>query len=108
MANGIRGAVMTAELITRVRRAPGIPLVPFGLALSLFLAITYVLCIGHYLLFPGQKIGYQVLLPLFLPGFTWLSWGGFFIGLVDSLAYGWYVALIFVPLFNFFAVKFER
>jgi len=43
-----------------------------------------------------------------LPGFTWLSWGSFLLGVVESFAYGWYVALVFGSLFNFFAVKFEN
>jgi len=38
-----------------------------------------------------------------LPGFTWINWGGFFLGLVEAFAYGWYVALVFGPLYNFFA-----
>ena len=29
-----------------------------------------------------------------LPGFTWISWGSFLIGLVESYGYGWYAALI--------------
>lgn len=43
----------------------------------------------------------------FLPGFTWLSPGTFLLGLVESFAYGWYVALVFVPLFNFFNARFQ-
>ena len=78
-----------------------IPLIAFGLSLGLFLAITYVLCVGFDLLFPGQAM-YQTWLRL-LPGFTWLTWPSFLLGLVESFAYGWYIALIFGPLFNFFA-----
>ena len=85
--------------------APRIPLVVFGLSLGLFLAITYVLCVGFDLIFPGQAM-YQTWLRL-LPGFTWLTWPSFALGLVESFAYGWYVALIFCPLFNFFAARFK-
>ncbi len=81
-------------------QAPRIPVFSFGLSLGLFLAITYVLCIGFDLLFPGQAM-YQTWLRL-LPGFTWLNWPSFLLGLIESFAYGWYVALIFGPLFNFF------
>jgi hypothetical protein len=77
-----------------------IPVIAFGLSLSLFFAITYVLCIGFDLLFPGQAM-YQTWLRL-LPGFTWLTWPSFLLGLVESFVYGWYVALIFGPLFNLF------
>jgi hypothetical protein len=41
-----------------------------------------------------------------LPGFSWLDWGSFFVGLIESFAYGWYVALVFGPLFNFFSRRF--
>lgn len=85
--------------------APRIPLVVFGLSLGLFLAITFVLCVGFDLLFPGQAM-YQSWLRL-LPGFTWLTWPSFLLGVVESFLYGWYVALIFCPLFNFFAARFR-
>ena len=92
-----RGAGTPLPIIQGAR----IPVIAFGLSLGLFLAITYVLCVGFDLLFPGQAM-YQTWLRL-LPGFTWLTWQSFLLGLVESFAYGWYVALIFGPLFNFFA-----
>ncbi|HVC63610.1 MAG TPA: DUF5676 family membrane protein [Acetobacteraceae bacterium] len=95
-----------AEMSARLRNAPRLPVVPLGLSLGGFLVITYILCIGFDLIFPGQAM-YQTWLRL-LPGFTWLSWGSFLLGLVESFAYGWYVALVFAPLFNFFAAKFEK
>lgn len=82
-------------------QAPRIPVVAFGLSLGLFFAITFVLCVGFDLLFPSQAM-YQAWLRL-LPGFSWLTWPSFLLGLVESFAYGWYVALIFGPLFNLFA-----
>jgi 2TM family of unknown function (DUF5676) len=85
--------------------APRNPLIVFGLSLGLFLAITYVLCVGFDLIFPGRAM-YQTWLRL-MPGFTWLTWPSFVLGLVESFAYGWYVALIFCPLFNFFAARFN-
>ncbi|MEQ8374978.1 MAG: DUF5676 family membrane protein [Roseibium aggregatum] len=78
-----------------------IPVVAFGLSLGLFLALTFVLCVIFDLIFPQQAM-YQTWLRL-LPGFTWLSWPSFVLGLFESYAYGWYVALVFAPLFNFFA-----
>ena len=78
-----------------------IPVIPLGLGLSLFFTITYVLCVVFDLLYPEQAM-YQTWLRL-LPGFTWLTWPSFLLGLVESFAYGWYVALIFGPLFNLFA-----
>ncbi len=86
--------------------APLIPVIAFGLSVSLFFVITYVACIVFYLLFPGL-VRTHALLALFLPGFSLLDWPSFFIGLAESFAYGWYVALIFGPLFNFFATKYR-
>jgi hypothetical protein len=82
-------------------QAPRLPVLALGLSLGLFFTITYVLCVGFDLLFPGQAM-YQTWLRL-LPGFTWLTWPSFLLGLTESFAYGWYVALIFGPLFNLFA-----
>jgi len=79
-----------------------IPIVPLGLALGLFFVISYVACILLYLILPGAVLNHAVLM-LFLPGFQLLDWGSFFLGLVESFGYGWYVALIFGPLYNFFA-----
>lgn len=82
-------------------RAPRIPVLAFGMSLGIFLAVTFALCVGFDLLFPGQAM-YQSWLRL-LPGFTWLTWPSFLLGLAESFAYGWYVALVFGPLFNLFA-----
>jgi len=75
----------------------------FGNATSLFLAISFSLCVVFDLFFP-QHAMYDVWLKL-LPGFEWLSWNSFFIGLLESYAYGWFIALIWVPLYNFFGSK---
>lgn len=89
-----------------VRTEPRIPVVAFGLGLSSFFGLTFVLCVGFDLLFPGQAM-YETWLRL-LPGFTWLSWPSFFLGLVEAVGYGWYIALIFGPLYNFFAAWINR
>ncbi len=85
-------------------RAPLIPIVPLGMGLGLFFAISYLACILFYLLFPGLVLNHAVL-TLFLPGFKLVSWGSFFLGLVESFGYGWYVALIFAPSYNFFVQR---
>ena len=80
-----------------------IPIKAFGASLSLFFAITYVLCVLYGLIVTDG--GMHQLLPLVLPGFTWLDWPSFLLGLVVSVVYGWYTALIFGLLFNFFATR---
>jgi len=92
---------------TALPAAPGavrIPVAALGLNVGIFFLITFVLCVGFDLLFPGQAM-YRSWL-LLLPGFTWLFWRSFGLGLVETFLYGWYVALIFAPLFNFFAARF--
>ena len=81
-----------------------IPVLALGMGLSLFLVISYVLCVLGYLYFPSVPIEHSAL-ALVLPGFTLLTWPSFFLGLCESFGWGWYVALIFAPLYNFFAAR---
>lgn len=81
----------------------GISLIAVGHASSLLLAITFTLCVVFDLLFPEMAM-FQVWLKL-LPGFEWLSWQSFLLGLLESWGYGWYFALIWVPIYNFFAAR---
>ena len=69
-----------------------------GHATSLFLAITFVLCVCFDLLFPSRAMyqSWQILLP----GFHWISWRSFLLGVVESYVYGWYATLIWVPIYN--------
>ncbi|KKN71541.1 hypothetical protein LCGC14_0420100 [marine sediment metagenome] len=89
-----------------IQTVPRIPVIALGMSLGLFLAVTFSLCVGFDLLFPGQAM-YESWLRL-LPGFTWLSWPSFFLGLAESFGYGWYVALIFGPLYNFFVTRINQ
>ena len=84
-------------------QAPRLPVFAFGMSLGTFLAVTYLLCVLFGLGFPEAAMN-SVWSPL-LPGFSWLDWPNFFLGLIETIAYGWYVALIFCPLFNFFAAR---
>ena len=81
-----------------------VPVIPLGLSLGAFFVISYALCILLYLVFP-QAVLNHAMLALFLPGFKLLTWGSFFLGLIESFGYGWYIALIFAPLYNFFAAR---
>ena len=81
-----------------------IPVLALGMGLSLFMALSYILCVLTYVFVPGVPIAHSAL-TLFLPGFTLLSWTSFCLGLFESLAWGWYVALVFGPIYNFFAAR---
>ena len=81
-----------------------IPVIALGMGLSLFLALSFILCVVAYLWIPGVPIEHSAL-SLFLPGFKLLTWSSFCLGLLESLAWGWYVALVFGPIYNFFAAR---
>ena len=91
---------------TRTDGSPAhfIPVVALGMGLSLFLALSYILCVLAYVFVPSVPIAHSAL-ALVLPGFTLLSWTGFGLGLIESFAWGWYVALVFGPIYNFFAAR---
>lgn len=77
----------------------GIRLVPFGLSLSIFLAVTFALCaIGE--LIPGLE-SIHVLSVLY-PGVDWTQPGLLLAGVVWAFVTGWYVALAFGSLYNLF------
>lgn len=76
-----------------------------GSAMAAFLAVTYVLCVAYDLLF-GTSM-YRVWMEL-LPGFEWISWPSFFLGLVEVIGYGLFFGLVFAPLYNLFLVKVWR
>jgi len=78
-------------------------IVPLGLSLGSFFIVTYVLCVLYGLVVSDR--GMHQLLAKVLPGFTWITWPSFFLGLFWSFVYGWYVAAVFAPLFNFFSAR---
>ena len=69
-----------------------------GLSLGALFAVTFLLCVLWDLLLPGWAM-YAVWQRLF-PGFNW-SASGFVVGLVETVVYGYYVAVIFVPVYNY-------
>ncbi len=81
-----------------------ISVVAFGISLSAFLAISYALCILFYVLFPSTA-EQHVVLSLFLPWLKILTWPGFLLGLAASIVCGWYITLIFCPLYNYFTAR---
>jgi hypothetical protein len=81
-----------------MNRSVSLPAV--GHATSIFLAIFFTLCVLLDLIFPQHQM-YTIWEKL-LPGFTWISPGSYFLGLIESYAYGWFFTLIWVPLYNVF------
>ena len=95
---------MTTATEAKAYPARTIPVLALGWSLSLFLVISYLLCVLLYLVFPGLVLDHAML-TLFLPWFELLTWPSFFLGLAESFGYGWYIALVFGPLYNFFAAR---
>lgn len=80
-----------------------IPVLACGMVMSLFLVVSYLLCVLGYLDCPSLSIGNSAL-AIFLLGFILLSWSSFFLGLIESLA-GAGKVLAFGPPFNFLAAR---
>ncbi len=72
-----------------------------GMSVGILLSFSFALCVLFGLLLPAATM-YQAWLPL-LPGVRWISWPSALLGLVESFAYGWYIAVVFVPTWNFFS-----
>lgn len=70
-------------------------------SLGVFGAISFVVCVIYGLIVP-QSLHMASVLEALLPGFEWLTVGGFFLGLVETFLYGVYVGLVFVPVYNAF------
>jgi len=84
-----------------------ISLVAVGHASSITLALSFILCVGFDLLFPEHAM-YEAWQKL-LPGFEWISYKSFGLGLLESYGYGWFFALIWVPIYNVFAkIEFDK
>lgn len=81
----------------------GVSVAAVGHATSLLLAITFALCVAFDLLFPAYAMygSWQALLP----GFTWISGPSFLLGLIEAYGYGWFVALIWVPIYSVVAAR---
>ena len=69
-----------------------------GNALGLFFGALFMLCVIWDGIFSGQAMR-SVWAPA-LPWFDWLSAGDFLLGLAEAFVYGWIVAALFVPIWN--------
>jgi|SRR5579859_1988068 len=75
--------------------------------LATFAAIVYTLDMLLGLLFPNWWV-MQNVYEFLLPGFTFISWETFILGLAESFAGGFLTAVLFVPIYNFFARREEH
>lgn len=69
-------------------------------SLGIFTAVSFLLCVIWGLVTP-EALHMHRFLEAVLPAFTWLTWGGFLLGLIESFLWGVYIGLAFVPIHNF-------
>ena len=69
-------------------------------SLAVWTVFTFVFCVAYGLATPESWHMHQFLEQV-LPGFKWLTWTGFAIGLVESFLYGAYAGIVYVPIHNF-------
>ncbi len=79
---------------------------PVAWTLAVFSAVVFTLDVLAGVLFPNWWV-MQNLYELLLPGYTFISWGTYFLGLVEIFTAGWLTAVLFVPIWNFFALREE-
>ena len=68
-------------------------------SLALFSTVTYLVCILYGLIVP-ESLHMTAFLEQILPGFRWLTSGGFVAGLLGAFVYGAYAGLVFTPIYN--------
>ena len=98
-------SVMTTGHQTTASATPAleVPISVIGLSLSAFFAISFLGCVLLGLVVPDAGMHKPWL--QFFPGFEWWTVQGIVIGLIWTQVYGWWIALVFGSLFNFFASR---
>src|SRR3990172_10283844 len=79
---------------------------PIAWTLAVFATVVFALDMLFGVLFPNWWV-MQKAYELLLPGFTFISWGAFLMGLVESFVGGFLTAVLFVPIYNFFVSRSE-
>ncbi len=75
---------------------------PVAVALSFILIILLSICVLLHLLFSPATWPMVRLWEILLPGFTWISTLSFFLAVLEIFFIAFYIAYVFVPLYNFF------
>ena len=72
-----------------------------------WMAITFTLCVLGGVVLPSLPIPHRTL-ELMLPGFRWISFGSFLLGLAETFLFGVYAAWLFVSLHNFLSRRWSK
>jgi hypothetical protein len=81
---------------------------PVAVALSFIFLILYTVCVLLHLFVTGLNWPMMRLWEMILFGFTWISTLSFFLGALEILIAGFYVAFTLIPLYNYFDNKFRE
>jgi hypothetical protein len=73
-------------------------------SLATFTTVSYIVCVVYGLVVP-ETFHMVQFLEIILPGFKWLTFGTFIIGLMESFLYGVYAARVYTPIYNFYNNK---
>lgn len=76
-------------------------------SLGCWAAVSFVVCVVWGMLTP-EAVHMHAFLEHILPGFHWLTWWSFLLGLVESFLFGFYVGLVYVPIYNAFYRRFVK
>ncbi len=87
----------TVAYARRIETMARLSLTRLSILLASFLGLTYTLCVLYGLAVPSSYRMHTAWEAL-LPGFQWLTWGDFFLGLGEVLGYGVYAAVLFALL----------
>ncbi len=77
---------------------------PIAWTLATFSAVVFTIDVLAGLLFPDWYVMHKAW-ELVLPDFTFISWGAYFLGLIESFVGGFLTAVLFVPIYNFFVSR---
>lgn len=73
-------------------------------SLGIFGAVNFTFCVFYGLLVPPALHSKQ-LLEIVLPGFRWISFGMYLLGVVETFLYGAYAGLLFAVIHNILAPR---
>ena len=78
----------------------------WAVTLGCWMAISFTICVLGGVITPGLPIPHRTL-ELLLPGFVWISFGAFVLGLIESLLFGVYAGWLLAVIHNFLARRWE-
>jgi hypothetical protein len=76
-------------------------------SMATFLAATFTLCVVYGLIVQPAFHSKQFL-EMVLPGFHWISFGSYCLGLAETFLYGGYTGLLFAFIHNLYAAQFLK